>query len=151
MSEVIMATVAVIVMVCVGIYVPTKNVKWSDELLTVDTPEEGGFDIRVNVRDYKNAYATYALDENGEATIYLTEEQNLLSAFVTKCDEPEKIIRIGNDICVSYQNADVELQFHLPRNTHVKEIYYVKADQSTLQEFAEGNTSEIDSHLMWSE
>lgn len=144
------AVVAVIAMVCVGMYVPTKNVKWSEDLVTVATPEDDGLDIRINARDYKNAYATYALDENGDATIYLTVEQNLLSAFVTKGDEAEKIIRIGNNICVSYHNADHELQFHLPENTRIKEIYYVQADQSTLQEFAEGNTSGIVSHFEWS-
>lgn len=151
-KKVILATVAVvavIVMVCVGMYVPTKTVKWGEDLFTVTTPEDGGLDIGINVRDYKNAYATYTLDENGDATIYLTVEQNLLSAFVTKCDETEKIIRIGNNICVSYHNADNELQFYLPENTRVKEIYYVQAGQNTLQEITEGNVSEIDAQLAW--
>ena len=145
------AAVAVIVMTCVGMYVPTKTVKWSEHLVTVTTPEDGGLDIRINARDYKNAYATYTLDENGEITVYLMVEQNLLSAFITKCDESENIIRIANDICVSYHNADNELQFYLPENTRIKEIYYVQANQSTLQEFAEGNASGTDSYLVWSE
>ncbi len=144
------AAVAVIAMACVGMYVPTKTVKWSDNLVTVSMPEDGGLDIRINTRDYKNAYATYALDENGDAAVYLMVEQNVLSAFVTKCDESENIVRIANDICVSYHNADNELQFYLPENTTVKEIYYVQANQNTLQEFAEGNASGTDLHLVWS-
>ena len=152
-KKVIIATVVAVVLivsVCAGVYIPTKTVKWSEDLIAVSAPDDGGLDIRINVRDYKNAYATYTLDGNGDATVYLAVEQNLLSAFITKGDEAEKIIRIGNHICVSYHNADGELQFHLPENTDVKEVYYVEADQSTLQEFTEGNATEMNAYLVWS-
>ncbi len=153
-KKVILATVAVvtvIVLVCVGMYVPTKTVKWNDGLVSVSAPEDGGFDIHINARDYKNAYATYTLDDDGNAIVYMTAEQNLLSAFVTKGDEGEKVVRIGNNICVSYHNADGELQFHLPENTTVKEIYYVEADENTLHAYADGNAGEADAYLVWSE
>ena len=153
-KKVIIATVVSVVVIAlagVGVYVPTKTVKWSDHLATVSAPEDGGLDILIHIRDYKNAYATYTLDDAGNATVYFTVEQNLLSAFITKGDETEKTIRIGNNICVSYHNADNELQFYLPENTNVKAIYYVEANQGTLQEFADGNTTETTGHLVWSE
>ena len=70
-KKVMIATVvavAVIVMVCAGVYVPTKTVKWSEDLASVSAPDDGGLDIHINVRDYKNAYATYAVDDAGNAT-----------------------------------------------------------------------------------
>jgi len=125
------------------------NVDEEADLASVNAPEDGGLDIKINVGNYKNAYATYTMDENGKAIVYFTVEQNLLSACMTDEDSGDKIIRIANNICVSYHNANDELQFHLPENAEVTEVYYVQAKQDELQGFVEGNSTGAQAHLVW--
>lgn len=125
------------------------NVDEEADLASVNAPEDGGLDIKINAGNYKNAYATYTLDENGKAIVYFTVEQNLLSACMSDEDSGDKIIRIANNICVSYHNANDELQFHLPENTEVAEVYYVQAKQDELHGFMEGNSTGAQAHLVW--
>ena len=139
-------------LISVLVYVPEFQIAWTDNLAVVEIPVDEGYNIYITARNYKNAYATYVMNDDGSCDIYITATQNVLTKLFAGRDEGDRFIRIGNNVCVSYKNSGNTLQFMLPNGTDINAIYYIDISpkELVLMTSEDVNTNEEKATLIYS-
>lgn len=133
--KILLSTIIILlVIIIIGylIYKPEFVVKYTEKLISAEIPVDEGIDIHVNELNYKNVYATYSMNEDNTCDVYIVVTQNLISKIIKDYDKSNNLIRISNNICVSYDDNSSKSLFILNENTTVKKIYYVNITPKTL-------------------
>lgn len=130
--------------------VPEFVIAYDDNLVSVDVPVDGGLDIYFTAGNYKKACATYGENEDGTYDVYVTIVNNIFTMLIPDTDHSDNFIRVGNEICVSY-NDDGTVQFYGPEDMVISRVYYV---EQAPEKFAFLESSELNAlsekHLVWS-
>lgn len=129
--------------------VPEFSVEYSKELVAVEIPEDGGIDMNINLDNYKNAYATYAENGDGTCDVYIIVKNNLFTMLWKDSDPSDHLVRIGNHMCASYNNAEGIVQFYLTEDMEISRIYYVNQDVENLLMLEDEELRSVDSTLIW--
>jgi hypothetical protein len=126
----ILLSFAVVLLGYYFIFAYEFNVKYSDDLVSVTIPVDGGIDIYINVKNYKEAYAVFEkVSENGY-NVYITAVNNVITKLAPELDPTDHLVRIGNNLCFDFQSDS--LRFNLPENAEVERIYYYDGNAQKL-------------------
>ncbi len=130
LKKVIISVVLCLVIIAGSAYallVPEFSVNYTEDLLTANTPVDGGLNVWVNLPNYKGMDWLFYYNENHEIDIYLSVKQNLLTKLFKDPDTSDHLFRTNGYTCASYQDGKFD-NIH-PMCT-VKNIYYVDGDLS---------------------
>lgn len=143
------------------LFVPEFAVPYSEDLMTVKIPEDGGIDVWVNLPNYTQVYSVAESSEaEGEINVYLTVTRNLWSMISKDNDQNNNFWRTNGFIGVSYQASD-DMPFkesdvnYFRTDNKIANIYYVDyesihhTDREADFEFAVYN-DKATTHLIWS-
>jgi len=154
-AKVIVSTIVVLViLLTVGYacYVPEKLIQYSDGMVTVTAAEDGVIEVYMN-KSYKNMYANYSVDDNGEMTVYVSGANNVLSSIGVMNSGKDingMALVIGNALCVGYGNTGNEQrQFDNPNGEmlkSIKAIYYVNASKDEIEQAVTDRENGIHNH-----
>jgi len=144
--------VAVILGIAVLGIVPEFVVDFDDALVTVEKPVDGGLDITIGAGNYKRAYASCVKNDDLTMDVYITVVDNAFTKLLPDTDRSDNLVRIGNGICVSYNNGG-NILFHVPADVEGFNIYYAEDLPGRVEFLADsGSADEINGvHLLWSD
>ena len=124
-------------------------VPYSDELLTVNLPEDDGIDVWVNLDNYDYVKMIDLRDSNGNLNVYLTVLQNNFSKIFPDSDKTDHLWRTNNDIAVCYQ-GDVPCPLGGDAS-EIKKIYYLEMEPNDLLTMLDNiNFDKYNPTLIWS-
>lgn len=102
------------------------SVKYSDKLISVNIPIDGGIDIYVNSENYRRTNAILVKTNDNEYDLYINVTTTLFTNFVLDNDKSDNLLRVGNGIIVDFHSG--ELIGYIPngnKSETIKHIYYV--------------------------
>ena len=102
------------------------SVKYSDKLISVNIPIDGGIDIYVNSENYRRANAVLVKTNDSEYDLYINVTTTLFTNLVSDNDKSDNLLRVGNGIVVDFHSGD--LMGYIPNGNKaetIKHIYYV--------------------------
>ena len=136
----IIAVCMVVVIVVIGIVAVTYEspVKYSDNLISVNVPEDEGIDISINLNNYKSADGILVKQADGTYDLYIGITQTLITK-VSKSDET--LVRVGSGIIVDY-NSEKLIAF-MPEETVPEDIMHVYYIDNLTDEIMCMNDSEL--------
>ncbi len=113
------------------LFVPEFAVPYSEDLMTVKIPENGGIDVWVNLPNYTQVYSVVEINDEDEVEIYLTVTRNLWSMISPDSDKSNNFWRTNGVIGVSFQASD-EMPFkesdvaHFYGENEIVRIHYTE-------------------------
>lgn len=134
-------------------FVPETTQKYTDKLVNVKIPVDGGIDAHINLPNYRRITWFTVYNENSEIDVYMTVKHTLFTKLFKDSDKSNNFWRTNGFVCVSHQDGGSG--YIHPDNT-VKNIYYVDGDltktELLLFDSDESNDSQIKDfcHLVWS-
>ena len=151
--KIIIITILIIILVAfLGwrlLYVNETTVKYTDNLVNVEIPEDEGIDIYINAKNYKNGYAI--LVKTGENTydVYVNITQNIFTKLFKDNDKSNNLIRIGNNMCIDFQSQSV--RFYIPGEAgKIENVYYVNDDYKDIVFLLDEDLTKLeDKTLVW--
>ena len=102
------------------------SVNYSDKLISVKIPIDGGIDIYVNSENYRRANAMLVKTNDSEYDLYINVTSTLFTSLVSDNDKSDNLLRVGNGIIIDFQSG--ELMGYIPngnKSDSIKHIYYV--------------------------
>lgn len=109
-----------------GIFKYEIPVKYSDKLINVKIPEDGGLDIYVNLENYKRMKSVLVKTNDSEYDLYINVTSTLFTKLFLDNDKSDNFLRVGNGIIVDFNSG--ELSGYIPngdRSVAIKNIYYI--------------------------
>ena len=109
-----------------GIFKYETPVKYSDKLINVKVPEDGGLDIYVNLENYKRMKAVLVKTSYNTYDLYINVTSTLSNKMFNDNDKSDNFLRVGNGIIVDFESG--ELRGYIPngyRSDAIKNIYYI--------------------------
>ena len=101
-------------------------VKYSEKLINVKIPNDGGIDIYVNSNNYKRLNAVLVKTDDNTYDLYINVASTVFTKIVSDNDESDNMLRVGNGIIVDFNSG--ELMGYIPNGNKsevIKSIYYV--------------------------
>ncbi len=132
-SGVLIAVIAIIVGVVVYNY--EFPVKYTDNLASVNIPEDNGIDISINLDNYKGIKAVLVNTDDNNYDLYINATQTLFTKLFKESDDTDHLLRVGNGMIVDFQSG--QLRGYIPNGNDsesIKHIYYI--DKSSNEIFA---------------
>lgn len=99
-------------------------VPYSEDLLTVNIPEDDGIDVWVNLDNYVEVKMLDLRDDEGNLNVYLTVLQDNFTKLIPDSDTTDHLWRTNNDMGVCYHSG-----FIYPLSgdsSEIKNIYYLE-------------------------
>ena len=157
MSKKNLIKIAVSVVICVavllgGYYVLFEEyyvVPYSEELLEVNIPVDGGFDVWFNLDNYAYVKMIDLYDEDDNLNIYLTALQTNFTKIFPDSDTTDHLWRANNDMGICYQG-------NVPHpisgdDSEIKNIYYLEMHPDDLRDMLDNiNFNKYNPTLIWS-
>ena len=101
-------------------------VKYSEEIVEVNIPEDKGLDIKINLKNYKNINALLVKTDENAYDLYINVTQTLATKIFNDNDRSNNLLRVGNNMIVDFQSAS--LRGFIPNGNNdesIKHIYYI--------------------------
>ena len=101
-------------------------VKYSNEIVEVNIPEDKGVDIKINLKNYKNANALLVKTDENTYDLYINVTQTLATKIFNDNDKSNNLLRVGNNMIVDFQSAS--LRGFIPNGNNyesIKHVYYI--------------------------
>ena len=101
-------------------------VKYSEEIVEVNIPEDKGLDIKINLKNYKNINALLEKTDENAYDLYINVTQTLATKIFNDNDRSNNLLRVGNNMIVDFQSAS--LRGFIPNGNNdesIKHIYYI--------------------------
>ncbi|MBQ7296032.1 MAG: zf-HC2 domain-containing protein [Clostridia bacterium] len=163
LKKVLISVVVCLTVILGGTYllfVPEFAVPYSEDLMTVKIPEDGGFDVWVNLPNFTQVYSVVEYNDEDEAEIYLTVTRNLWSMIAKDSDKANNFWRTNGFIGVSYQASD-DMPFkesdtaYLYAGNEIVSIHYAEYESSHITnrkaDFKHAvYNGKAKTHLIWS-
>lgn len=149
----VVLSLAVIISAGYFIFVKEFYVPYSEGILEVKIPVDGGIDVWVNLDNYKRLEYDAVYKENNEIDIYITAKQTVFTKIVKDNDPSDNFWRTTGFICVSAQDGATD---YIHPDNKVANIYYtdmtIEEVDSILYDDNEENDIEVKdaSYLVWS-
>ena len=151
--KIILITIILIILFCLAgwklLYVNEYTVKYTNNLVSVEIPEDEGIDIKVNNKNYKNGYAILVKTGENVYDVYINITQNAITKLFKDSDQSDHLIRIGNNTCVDFQSE--KIRFFLPDNSKIENIYYINDNYKNIAYLTDEKLVKLDNKiLLWS-
>ena len=101
-------------------------VKYSNSLIEVNIPEDNGIDIKIGLKNYKNANAVLVKIDENSYDLYINVTQTLATKIFKDNDKSNNLLRVGNSIIIDFQSE--RLRGYIPNGNNaenIKHIYYI--------------------------
>lgn len=152
-KNIILAVICGFVVLIAGYFLMFKMeipLKYSDDLIKVVVPKDGGLDVYVNVNNYKSADGVLVKTSDGYYDLYIGVTQTLSTKFI-KNDNPNTM-RVGNGIIVDF-NSNTLIEY-LPEQIQAESIMNVYYIDKLTDEIKRMDDSELvmytNKTLVWS-
>ncbi len=130
------------------LFVNEHTIKYTDNLINVEVPEDEGIDIKINEKNYKNGNAILVKTNENNYDIYINVTQNILTKVFKDSDQSNNLIRIGNNICIDFQSE--KIRFYLPNNAKINNIYYIKDNYKNIKDLSDEELMKMENKvLIW--
>jgi hypothetical protein len=113
-------SLAILVIAYLVIFKLEMPVKYADNLVTVNVPEDEGLDININLNNYKSAKGVLVKNCDNTYDLYIGITQTLYTK-IAKSDE--QLIRIGNGMIVDFNSGS--LIEYMPGESVAENIMHV--------------------------
>ena len=127
-------------------------VKYSEKLINVKIPNDGGIDIYVNSNNYKRLNAVLVKTDENAYDLYINVASTVFTKIVSDNDESDNMFRVGNGIIVDFNSG--ELMGYIPNGNKsevIKSIYYVNNLKNKFSSMDENKLMNYkDKILVWS-
>lgn len=101
-------------------------VKYSNSIVEVNIPEDKGIDVKIGLKNYKNANAVLVKIDENSYDLYVNVTQTLATKIFNDTDKSNNLLRVGNNIVVDFQSE--RLRGYIPNGNNaenIKHIYYI--------------------------
>lgn len=126
LSLIVFGILIFLIVLYFGIFKYETPVKYSDKLINVKIPEDGGLDIYVNLQNYKRTKAVLVKTSEKTYDLYINVITTLSSKIFNDSDKSDNFLRVGNGIILDFQSG--ELSGYIPndyKSEVIKCIYYI--------------------------
>ena len=101
-------------------------VEYSEKIVEVNIPEDKGIDIKINLKNYKNANAILVKIDENTYDLYISVTQTLATKILNDNDKSNNLLRVGDNMIVDFQSG--RLRGYIPNGNNpesIKHIYYI--------------------------
>lgn len=101
-------------------------VKYNQNIIEVNIPEDQGLDIKINLSNYNQAKALLVQVDEDIYDLYINVTQTLATKVFDDTDKSNNLLRVGNSMIIDFQSN--QLIGFLPNgnnNESIKHIYYI--------------------------
>ncbi len=117
------------------LFIPEFTVPYSENLMTVKIPVDGGIDALVNLPNYTSVYSVATYNNDDEIDVYLTVTRNLWTMIFKDRDKTDNFWRTNGFIAISYQTAGSPFRKDLPTEflnaeNKIVRIHYAEYESS---------------------
>ena len=117
---------AIVIIIGVVVYNYESPVKYNDNLVAINIPEDSGIDININLDNYKGIKAVLVNTDGNNYDLYINITQTLLTKMFKDNDDTDHLLRVGNGMIVDFQSG--QLRGYIPNGNDsesIKHIYYI--------------------------
>ena len=135
LKKIIIIIVLIVIMLVLYYFVFEKEtiVKYSNNLISVKNPIDGGIDLLVLLDNYSNGNAMLVNNLENNYDVYINITQTISTKMFKDNDKSNNLIRIENNLCVDFQTE--KIKFHIPgeyNTVKINKIYYIEDDITKL-------------------
>lgn len=108
-------------------------VKYNNNLVAVNIPEDNGIDININLDNYKGIKAVLVNTDGNNYDLYINATQTLYTKLFKDKDATDHLLRVGNGMIVDFQSG--QLRGYIPNGNDsesIKHIYYIEKSSNEI-------------------
>lgn len=101
-------------------------VKYSNNIIEINIPEDKGIDIEISLDNYKSANAILVKIDENTYDLYINITQTIITKIFKDNDKSNNLLRAGNNMIVDFQTE--KLRGYIPNGNsteNIKHIYYI--------------------------